>query len=401
MDGADHVSRPAGQPRPIKAGLVVSFSSDAARDGLDTLAHGLVEEIGPELHRASGRPWRFRFDEPMRLGSDERRHAGDFLGEASIRLVEGDFDLIVILTDVPLISRRERTVFGLSSPLTRTLLMSTHRLRATGRAVPPPMDAAALRWNSATLLLHLIGQTLELGASRTGAMSPFRYDPERTTLPRFAEVAALEQRVRRFVAQDHSVRGPAHELWIHARAVLRHPGTVVRALVRNRAPLLPLSMSGLTAAAVAPVFVLVFSAEFWDAGLGISPLTAATYAAISILAATLYLCFARKLFLPRKEAARLPEHLAVANSVIFFSMLLAIIGLFTMVLLLVLAVELWIFPADLISTWPTLQNQDVRLPDLLRIAVFISTVGITTGALAGGLQRRQLMRDLALFRREV
>lgn len=339
----------------------------------------------------------------MRLGSDARRHVGDFLGEASVRLVEGGFDLLVILTDVPLMSRRQRIVFGLASPLTRTLVLSTDRMRAAERAVRPSLGSPAIRWNMAALLLHLIGQILGLPAGRgvPGAMAAFGYDPGRTALPQFEDAARVRALAARFRSPEHPVRGPAHELWLHARAVLRHPRVVLRALARNRAPLLPLSMSGLTAAAVAPVFVLVFSAEFWDAGLGMSPATAWAYAAISILAATLYLCFARGLFLPRKDAARLPEHLAVANSVIFFSMLLAVIGLFAMVAALVLAVELWVFPADLIATWPTLSNQEVGLADLARIAVFISTVGVTTGALAGGLQRRRLMRDLALFQTEV
>ena len=72
-----------------------------------------------------------------------------------------------------------------------------------------------------------------------------------------------------------------------------------------------------------------------------------------------------------------------------------------MVALLALAIELWVFPSDLISTWPTLGEQQVGFSDLLRIAVFISTVGVTTGALAGGLQRRRVLRDMALFQSEV
>lgn len=117
------------------------------------------------------------------------------------------------------------------------------------------------------------------------------------------------------------------DLWLHVRSAARHPRLVLEALSRNRALLLPLRMPGLATAAVAPVFVLVFSAEFWDAGLGMTQQTAWAYAGIRILAATFYLCFGQRLFLPRKESRIVPEHLAVANVVIFLSMLLAIIGL--------------------------------------------------------------------------
>ncbi|WP_296720639.1 hypothetical protein [Erythrobacter sp.] len=91
----------------------------------------------------------------------------------------------------------------------------------------------------------------------------------------------------------------------------------------------------------------------------------------------------------------------MANLVIFLSLLLAIVGLFVMVAAPALAIELWVFPSDLISTWPTLSNEQAGIADLLKIAVFISTMGVTTGALAGGLQRRQVLRPMALLRTEV
>ncbi|HUG44958.1 MAG TPA: hypothetical protein VMK31_00390, partial [Sphingomicrobium sp.] len=363
----------------------------------------LAEDVSAELESASGRRWEFHFEDPLQLGSDERRHAGDFLGEASLRLVEGSYDLIAVVTDVALISRRERLVFGLASPLTRTLVLSTHRLREAERGRQLELESPSVRWNSAALLLHLVGQAL--GArprpAGGGAMAPFELQPGRTGVPEFEDNGEIRRLASTFHEREHVVRGPLDDLRLHIRSALRHPKLVAHALLRNRAPLLPLRMPGLAAAAVAPVFVLVFSAEFWDAGLGMSHPTAWAYAAISILAASFYLCFAQRLFLPRKESLRLPEHLAVANVVIFLSMLLAILGLFVMVALLALAIELWVFPSDLISTWPTLGNQQAGFTDLLKIAVFISTVGVTTGALAGGLQRRQVLRQMALFQTEV
>lgn len=232
-------------------------------------------------------------------------------------------------------------------------------------------------------------------------MAPFRLEAGRTAVPEFQESADLEALTSAFKEREHSVEGPIEDLWLHLRSAVRHPRLVLHALLRNRAPLLPLRMPALAAAAVAPTFILVFSAEFWDAGLGMTNFIASAYAAISIVAATLYLCFAQGLFLPRKESRVVPEHLAVANVVIFLSMLLAVVSLFVMVGILALAIELWVFPSDLIATWPTLENQSVGFADLLRIAVFISTVGVTTGALAGGLHRREVLREMALFQTEI
>ena len=388
---------------PVQVGIIVAHSQSADRGALSQVARQLIEDASIELRRASQRGWQFHFEEPLRLGSDERRHAGDFLGEASLRLVEGSYDLVVILTDVALVSRRERTVFGLGSPLTRTVVLSTHRLREAARGKHLPLDAPSVRYNTAALLLHLIGQTLgaKVQPAEGGAMAPFEMEAGRNAVPRFQERANIARLAAAFMEREHAVDGPVGDLWLHVRSAMRHPRLLLQALRRNRAPLLSLKMPGLATAAVAPVFILVFSAEFWDAGLGMTHQTAWCYAVISILAAAVYLCFAQRLFLPRKESHIVQEHLAVANVVIFLSMLLAVIGLFVMVALLALAIELWVFPPDLISTWPTLGNQQVGFTDLLKIAVFISTVGVTTGALAGGLQRRQILRSMALYQTEV
>jgi hypothetical protein len=61
-------------------------------------------------------------------------------------------------------------------------------------------------------------------------------------------------------------------------------------------------------------------------------------------------------------------------------------------------IEIYVFPSDLMQTWPTLNKPVITLIDKIRLAVFISTVGVTTGALAGGLESKTLIRHLALFR---
>lgn len=391
------------QPPPVQVGVIIAHAPSSPRDAMREFAQQLVSDVQPELQRASGRSWNFNQQDPFQMDSDERRHGGDFLGEASMRLVEGSFDLVLVITDVPLTSRRERMVFGLVSPLARTIVLSTHRLRDSGRGKRLPVDSSPVRWNAATLLLHLIGQALgaKSRAKGTGAMSPFQPRTDPSGIPQFESSSNIGQAAARFTEHEHFATNPLVEFRIHIGAALRHPGLVTRALLRNRAPLLPLKMPGLATAAVAPIFVLVFSAEFWDAGLGMGSKTAAIYAAVTILAAASYLCFARRLFLPRRADPIVPEHLAVANVVIFMSMLFALIGLFAMVAALALTIELWVFPSDLISTWPTLKNQRVGLPDLVRLSVFISTVGVTTGALGGALERRETLRQMALFQIEV
>ena len=184
----------------------------------------------------------------------------------------------------------------------------------------------------------------------------------------------------------------------HILMTFRHLKDFMKPLLKNRALLLPLSLPGLATAAVAPAIILIFTAEIWDVGLGMTNGTAAFFAIISIMLASFYLVRVQSLFLPRKEKRILTEHLAVANSVIYFSIFLACIGLFLLVGILMMIIEIYVFPPDLMQTWPTLNKPEILLEDKIRLAVFISTVGVTTGALAGGLESRTLIQHLALFR---
>lgn len=148
---------------------------------------------------------------------------------------------------------------------------------------------------------------------------------------------------------------------------------------------------------MAPVFILVFTAEIWDVGLNMASSTAATFAILSILAATTHLVRVQNLFFPQKEQRIVSEHLAAVNVAIVLTMLLAMVGLFLMLALLILFIEFFIFPSGLIATWPTLEDPEVTLLDRFILAAFISTNGMLTGALAGGLESRAVIRHLALF----
>lgn len=384
----------------VNVGVMLACSGNAGGH-LDAFVHRLADDVAKPLRDATGLEWRFHIGEALPIEADEEHRAADFVGEASLRLTEGSFDLMLVIADVPLLSQASRIVAGLGSPLTRIAVLSTTRLRRTGRGPDLPLDSDPVRWNAATLALHLIGRVLGTSPKPGSPIPLFRVDPGRDRPEWLDETAHIRDLAGRFTEREYAVPSAFASVWAHVRSIAAEPGLFIRALVRNRAPFLALKLPGLAAAAVAPTFLLVFTAEFWDAGLGMSNGTAAIYATISIIAATLYLTFGQRLFLPRKDNRVIPQHLALANVVILATLLLAVVGLFAMVAAISLAIELWIFPPDLIATWPTLQDPRVTLVDKLRLASFISTIGVTTGALAGGLQRRQVMRHLALFQTAV
>jgi hypothetical protein len=382
--------------RAVEVGLMLAPTPGGAGE-LDSFAAQLVKDIEPPLTEASGREWRFHEGEASPLDSDGRRTGADFVAEASLRLAEGAFDLMIVVTDAPLLSGKEQIASGVASPLTRICVLSTRQLRKPGRGPDLPVDSTQVRWNSATLLLNLIGRILGAGEEKAGAMAKFRNEPERKRVEPYVPPKQIRSLADRFIEPAYHVTGAFSELWAHIRSIFFDPAMLVRALIHNRALLLPLRLSGLAAAAVATAFVLVFTAEIWDTGLHMANRTAELFALVSICGSTVYLSFALKLFLPRKDTTRLPRHLALANVVIFMTIFFGLIGLYVMVVLVNLGLEILVVPHQLAHTLPTLPIKHANFGDKLRMAGFVSAAGVATGALAGGLQGRDVLRQLALF----
>jgi hypothetical protein len=381
--------------RAVDVGLTIAPTG--GDEDLRSFADRLAKDVEKPLKQATGREWCFRTTEDVKLQGDQKQTGADFLVQASLRLAENELDLMVVVTDAPLLSHKRRIVSGVASPLTRICVVSTRQLRKRENGSDKPLNAASVRWNAATLLLNLIGRVLGARETRTGAMARFDEKPERKKIEPYVPPEQIRALADRLIEPAYPVHGPISTLWAHIRSIFFDPMLLLQALARNRALLLPLKLSGLAAAAVAPVFVLVFTAEMWDAGLHMANRTAEIYSALTIGAATLYLTFALRLFLPRKETARLPRHLALANVVIFTTVLLGMIGLYLMLILFSLALEDLVMPHALAYTLPTLRIAHAHLGDKLRLAGFISAVGVTTGALAGGLQGRDVLQQLALF----
>jgi hypothetical protein len=230
-------------------------------------------------------------------------------------------------------------------------------------------------------------------------MEPFQFLSGRQAVPPMD--ANVESRLHRIAeeipAAEARPRGSLARLWFHARSAVRNPGQIVQALVNSRAPLLPLSLPKLSTAAVAPTLVIVFSAESWDVGFHMDNLTAGLFAAVSILSAAVYLLFAQNLSFPRKRHDVVTEHTALVNVTVFLVLVLAMFGLFALVWGIMLVIELVVFPPNLMSNWPSLEEPGVGLVDLVRTGAFISTIGVLSGALAGGLENRTVVSHLTLF----
>lgn len=253
-------------------------------------------------------------------------------------------------------------------------IISTRKLVTTPREAPArALVMTAVRRNGVALLLHLLAHVSGLDHSESNASSvvaPFEFIETRAGA-RFnaIERRELRRRARTFPERELRNARALGGIIFYVVMAVRHARDVLRPLLGSRGPLLPLALPGLATAAVAPTFLLLFPAEIWDAGLNMPPLITALYAA-RVSSARRLISFGRSLFLPRKEKRVITEHLSVANTVIFLSMLLDVIGLFVMVAALMPALEIYIFPEGLIATWPTLERPAVTFLDYVCLAVF-------------------------------
>lgn len=392
------------KPDPeMHVGILLASSPAVKREEMELFKKQLEQDVKEEMGSATDIPWTFHKVESSALNSDNAREPSDFLDTATMRMAEGPYDLVVVITDVAVLSRKNRIEAGLASPASHVVVLSTRRLTSTSRGKPVrSLGEEAVRVNSAILLLHLLGHIIGLNHQRPAKsklMAPFVFRESRKKVPPFnnAERAILRKKVEKLPERELRGGTGLEGFIFHMLMAIRHPKVVLSPLLRNWALLLPLSLPGLATAAVAPSLVLIFTAETWDVGLNMDNQTTATFAVISIMGAAFYLIKIQSLFMPRKDKNVLTEHLAIANCVIFLSILLACIGLFLMVGALMMIIEVYVFPEDLISTWPTLEKPEVLFHDKVRLAAFVSTIGVATGALAGGLEKKTVIQHLALF----
>jgi hypothetical protein len=382
-------------------GVLISRTATAEVEEMRAFTQRLAADARAALERGTGVRWTFHPVAPDQLGNDAPRRPSEFLEDASLRMIEGPYDLMVVVTDAAVSTQSNRVVPGLASRLARIVLVSTRKLRAAPRGQEPRgLDDEDVRWNAAALLVHLMGHLMGLRHRPGGddVMRPLAFREELREVPPFAfPPERLRGRALALREREHRGRSLPSHAGFHLESALRHPGLIAATLLRNRAPLLPLRLPTLATAAVAPCFILVFTAEIWDVGLNIQSRSAAGFAAGATLAATWYLVLFGNLFFPHRERRVVTEHLALVNVTVFLTVLLAVLGLFSMLALLILAIATLIFPAGLMTTWPSIQQSSVGTGDLARVAVFIASIGVLTGALGGGLDSRKLIRHLALF----
>lgn len=233
-------------------------------------------------------------------------------------------------------------------------------------------------------------------------MAPFAFGASRSASPSFGPRVKRELRgaVDRIPERELPSHGWVDKLRIHLAVASRHPRDVIGPALRSWAPMLPLSVTDITAAAVTPTFVMLFTDEFWWIRRHLEAVHVWSAALVAIPVSAWLVLLSQRLFFPHHEKRLVTEHVALGNVAILLAMTLMTLGLFVLVTLLVLLVEVWLFPERYIAEWFADRGFEVGWIGYLHIAMVVSTLGTLTGALGGSLHGRGIIRKLALFLKE-
>jgi predicted Zn-dependent protease len=384
----------------LKAGVLVVHLPESDPEPLTKLAERIVKHAEAEVEAATGVAWEFAVPLPRALDEGGVHREGDFLSKAMTTMAQGLLDLVIVVTDAPLSARDKAMVYGSHSRTSRVAVMSVRRLLEGEDAdAVRTLDDKDVTTNAQALFLHLLGHLIGVVHQweQGNVMAPFRYHADRPA-PHYSEAQRrrFKKKARKIPDQKIAAAGPLMSFVFHAMSAFRNPGQVLLPLLRARAFLMPLAMPAMATAALIPTIVLVFTAEIWDVAFHMQDRIAWWFAGIVIVAGALYLSIVQDLFFPRKERETLTEHAAVVNTVLWISMLQALTGLFVVIAAFVWAIQNYVFPAALMAKWTGIEDPATTL-DRLRLAVFIATLGTMTAAMGGALDRKVVVRNLALF----
>jgi predicted Zn-dependent protease len=223
----------------VNVGLLVAHSPAESGERLAAFAAAVAAAVAEELATATEAHWRFYAAAAHALADNRPRRPSEFLDEAALRMVEGPYDVVVVVTDVPLLSRRKRRVSGLASPIGQLVVVSTHKLLLTPRDESTrALDSPSVRRNGAALLLHELGHLMGVRHTTAGAMAPFEFDPARSSLPSFEPpvASAISRSARRLPDTAATPRSLPARIAFHLRSAVTNAGQIGRTISQSRAP---------------------------------------------------------------------------------------------------------------------------------------------------------------------
>jgi hypothetical protein len=330
----------------------------------DALIADWVRDLRRELGaRHPDVQWRFRLVRDALVAPPAGD--GEIVAAARRRLLDGDWDLVIVLTDLPLRVGR-RPVVAHASPLHGVAVLSV-----------PALGTVALRRRVRDALLRLVGVLL-------GEAS----DPDSGPGAERAQSARITRRLRELASE---VDEHAHAVLFTTRVLTGHLGLLLGMVRANRPWQLAKGLSrALVAAGAAGTFALVTS-DIWRIAdvLGWQRLGAITV--LSVTALTVTLVLGAQLW-ARAERREVRQQVVLFNLATSATVVTGVMALYAALFLLSL-------PAALLLVAPRLLTDTLGHPlafrDYLELAWLTSSLATVGGALGAGLESDDAVRRAA------
>lgn len=322
----------------------------------------------------------------------------DFLRLGLVEKLERHIPFLLVITEVDLSANLQAYVLALPSQLTNIAILSTKRLTPSfwGESAREEVTARRL----AALMLHTLGHLLNMphDPQPSNVMYDFDTVEQLETMHTLArEQVALMQRHLPAEAREEVRSERSYAFALHQ--IRENGGSIWRTVRRANPFRLLLHLPTMLTAAFSLIIVLFFTAEIWDVAstLGLGALT--IFSVVSVVAATLALYRAFNIDPGRGRSQEMAESTIVTAAATLLSLWLTTLLLYALFFLLSLLSALSFFPSALKETWPTV-DPAVRLLEHVKLGMFLAGMGVLTGSLGAGAERKALIRQILFLDEE-
>ena len=357
-DGETSGAGPGVEPPHVTVGIV---AAPALPDGLTAdCVRDLSRELGsrhPEVQ------WRFRLVRDALVAPPAGD--GEIVAAARRRLLDGNWDLVVVVTDLPLRAVR-RPVVAHASPLHGVAVLSV-----------PALGTVALRHRARDVLLRLIGVLLGEAREVGPGARPAR-----------ARSARITRRLRELASE---VDEQSQAVLFTTRVLTGHLGLLLGMVRANRPWQLARGLSrALVAAGAAGTFALV-TPDVWRIADVVGWLRLGALTVLSVTALSVTLVLGARLW-ERADRRGVRQQVVLFNLATTATVVTGVLALYAALLALSLLAALLLLVPQLLAD--TL-GHPVALRDHLEVAWLTASLATVGGALGAGLESDEAVRRAA------
>lgn len=388
----------------IEIGWILAGPFDAEDlRAIRTARHYVLESLTSQFPDFA---WQIPVIRRPELVKDRRVEPTELFDEAVAERDARRWDFCIVITSADLISHYQSDASFFLSRVLQSAILSTSRLdpKAWDDSSDNDERVRAMTRRMVRLILHAIGNWNglhdALDTNDESRDAGEQYDPVWLAFDdsQLRQIEAnLSKIADRRLEEDTPVMRP---LTFSCRAAWLNRRDLVRAVWEAKPWQFPLRFSRLTTAAASAMLFMLMTAEVWDLGMNQSVASICLLAGIVIAGTTLYVLVRQRL-LVRRTRHRLTEQIVTTNVATTGIVLSGMTTTFFALFLAALMLSGCLFTDSLVSAWAATIADPITLTHYLSLAGFVSSLGITVGALGASFEKHHYFRHVTFVDEEI